>query len=399
MKKTENGFPINSDTEDLHPFQRRNLMMINILSKTRDLLHGKRNQLPETQIPSRPTWFHFSLTNACNLSCPFCWRNRKTVKGRQFEHAPDDIIEKWLEMINTTIKVIHPGGGGEPLLHPRCGEFIQKALDLQKRTPEGNPKINIVTNGTLIDRWPVILEAFRTGRIQVVISMESADPERYKTLRRGGTLDVVEKNLQAIQNAREKGQNFQPRTKVIIESVLSRQNIEDVDGLLNFASEHGIDRINFKRLQVRSDSPKKFEHKDSVFTPVELDRLKKIASHYNVDNNLSGLSKNGVNREDLANRLPCEDVFRSARFYPNGDIYTCCSAITIKGRAGNLSRNTLGEIWHSSVLKQVRERILSGKPGSICDDCVHLISIPDQAPMLRRKYLDSTNDSPDKLCF
>ena len=348
-------------------------------------------KLPPQILTTRlPTWFHFALTNKCNLSCPFCWRNRKNLKGNKFEHAPDKTIDQWLDLIDDNLDVVHPAGGGEPLLHPRFGEFVQKALKIQKNNPDKKPEIRIVTNGTLIGRWPVILEAFKTGRIQIIVSIESADPERYKSFRAGGNLDVVDKNLRDIQNARKQGQNFQPRTTVAIDSILSRQNIEDIDGLIDFALRLEVDRITLKSLQSNSDSPVNFKHEDAVLTSSQITlmkELKKIEESLDVNINFSGFPNIDEDRDKTGQRLPCEEIFRSIRFYPDGNLYTCCPERTIKSRAGNLSIQTLQEIWNSHKMDEVRRKILSGQPGSICSGCIHINTIAGQAPLLRKKYL------------
>ena len=246
------------------------------LSKIKQMFLGKGKLLPQIITSPLPTWFHFALTNACNLSCPFCWRNRNISSKKRFEHAPDKAIDQWLDLINDGLDVVHPGGGGEPLLHPRFGEFIRKALDLQKSSPEENPEIRIVTNGTLIGKWTVLLDAFETGRIQIVVSIESADPERYELFRVGGSLGIVERNLCDIRKAREKSKNFKPRTRVIIDAILTRHNVEDAAGLIDFASRVGVDEVTFKQLQANSNSPNNFRHEDAVLTTSQLSHMRNV---------------------------------------------------------------------------------------------------------------------------
>ncbi len=350
---------------------------------------------PLIRVAPFPTRLHFALTNSCNLSCPFCWRNRNLSGKTKFESAPDKAIDQWLDMINTDLDLVHPGGGGEPLLHPRFGEFIRKAFDLQKCSPKENPEIHLETNGILIGKWPVLLEAFETGRVQIAISMESAHLERYKLFRVGGDLKIVENNLRDIRKARERGNNLLPRTIVKIVSVLTRHNVEDASGLIDFASRAGVDKITFKKLQSNSNSPQHFRHEDGVLTPSQLDHMitiKEKGKDCGITVNFSGFPDLDADYTLEGIRLPCEDIFCSVRLHPNGNVYTCCPGVTDKARIGNSFEEELYDIWNSKKLKKARSRIISGRPASICTGCFHKNLIAMQTPVLRKRYLAGPDD-------
>ncbi len=350
---------------------------------------------PQIKTPPLPKLIHFSLTNVCNLSCPFCWRNRNISNKKRFESAPDKVIDKWLDLVNDGLDTIHPGGGGEPLLHPRFGEFIRKALDLQKSNPEEKPKILCVTNGTLIGKWPILLEALETGRIQVIVSMESAHPERYKLFRIGGNLKVIEKNMLDIQKARERGDNFHPHTVVKIDAVLTRHNVEDAAGLIDFASRTGADIIAFKKPYSTPNSPRGFRHEDSVLTSSQLHHMtmmKEKGKDRGIAVIFFGFPDIEADYTLEGTRLPCEDIFRSVRLHPNGNVYTCCPVVTDKARVGNSFEEGLYDIWNSKKLKKARSRIISGRPASICTGCFHKNLIAMQTPVLRKRYLAEPDD-------
>ncbi len=337
------------------------------------------------KIAFHPTLLSFALTSECNLSCPFCWRNQKTLNKKNLKSAPDELVDQWLDMIDDRLETVHPAGGGEPLLHPRFGDFIQKALDLQKTSPMGKPEIRFVTNGTLIGNWPILLKAFETGHIRVFISMESSNPERYKLFRVGGRLDIVKKNIRAIHKARVKTNNTLPRTDIIISTVLTRHNVQDVPGLIDFALSSGVDRVAFVKLRTNTNSPKRFEYKDSVLSSSQLRYLRNLIKEKG--NSALSIDFRGFPGFPKNNRLPCEDVFRSARIMQSGDVFTCCLVRSSDAKVGNIYSEKLYDIWHSEKLNEARLKIISGKPASICKGCFHADSIPDQVGMLRQKYL------------
>lgn len=83
--------------------------------------------------------FYIEITNVCNLSCSFCPKTRRAPKFMQ-----EETFKSILEQIKPHTDYIYFHVKGEPLLHPN----IDKFLDLSY---EKGFKVNITTNGTLID--------------------------------------------------------------------------------------------------------------------------------------------------------------------------------------------------------------------------------------------------------
>jgi MoaA/NifB/PqqE/SkfB family radical SAM enzyme len=89
---------------------------------------------------------YLEITNSCNLNCAFC---PKTERAPQFMDEKDfrlilDRIKGRFEYLNFHVM-------GEPLLHPKLGLF----LDICEAY---GYKVNITTNGTLIDRTEFLLD-------------------------------------------------------------------------------------------------------------------------------------------------------------------------------------------------------------------------------------------------
>ena len=105
---------------------------------------------------------YIEITNRCNLKCSFCpqgVRAPKIMTMDEFRHILDE-VKPYSDYIYLHVK-------GEPLSHPEIDGF----LDLAE---EKNIKVNITTNGTLIDRVGekiVDKKAFR----QINFSLHSFD--------------------------------------------------------------------------------------------------------------------------------------------------------------------------------------------------------------------------------
>ncbi|MBP1990028.1 radical SAM/SPASM domain-containing protein [Paenibacillus eucommiae] len=84
--------------------------------------------------------FYIEITSVCNLACTFCPQTK-----RQSNFIKIDDFTKILDEIKPHTDYIYYHVKGEPLLHPK----IDQLLDLSH---ERGFKVNITTNGTLIDK-------------------------------------------------------------------------------------------------------------------------------------------------------------------------------------------------------------------------------------------------------
>ncbi|NLO38269.1 MAG: radical SAM protein [Ruminiclostridium sp.] len=105
---------------------------------------------------------YIEITNACNLECDFC---PKTTRKPEFMGI--DTFGKILEQIKAHTSHIYLHVKGEPLLHPH----LDKLLDISH---EQHFKVNITTNGTLIQRAALMLLSKPCLR-QVNFSLHSFD--------------------------------------------------------------------------------------------------------------------------------------------------------------------------------------------------------------------------------
>lgn len=83
---------------------------------------------------------YVEISNICNLNCSFCSKVEKPKRIMSIEEF--DII---LNKIKDYTDYIYLHVKGEPLLHPRIIEFIERA-NLY------NLKVNLTTNGTLLEK-------------------------------------------------------------------------------------------------------------------------------------------------------------------------------------------------------------------------------------------------------
>lgn len=84
---------------------------------------------------------YIEITNICNLNCSFCSKDK-----RKKDYMSLDNFEHILKKIHNYTDYIYLHVKGEPLLHPD----LKGILELANKY---NLKVNITTNGTLIDKY------------------------------------------------------------------------------------------------------------------------------------------------------------------------------------------------------------------------------------------------------
>lgn len=82
---------------------------------------------------------YVEITNACNLNCDFCIKNKRDSKFISINE-----FKLLLSKLNNYTDYLYFHVLGEPLMHPKINELIDLAST--------NFKINITTNGYLIDK-------------------------------------------------------------------------------------------------------------------------------------------------------------------------------------------------------------------------------------------------------
>lgn len=82
-------------------------------------------------------------TAACDLACPGCISEDIIAEGGRFSNQR--LLEFPSEFSEAGVRAVILIGGGEPLTHPKIGEFMV-------RCAENDIRVGLTTNGTLIDR-------------------------------------------------------------------------------------------------------------------------------------------------------------------------------------------------------------------------------------------------------
>lgn len=133
----------------------------------------------------------FSITNDCNLDCPICFTyNRPDSKYyksvEETKHILNHIVAQsgGVQLINLT--------GGEPTLHPNLFEILETCRC------EGIGRITMNTNGIKIAEDERFAEKIKASGVQLVLSLDTLDPQKSKIIHGKDITDLKRKCLERL---------------------------------------------------------------------------------------------------------------------------------------------------------------------------------------------------------
>lgn len=188
------------------------------------------------------SYLRVSVTDLCNLRCTYCMPPRGVrLKARSEILSYEAIIEIAREASGLGITKIRLTGG-EPL--------VKKDICVLVRGLKAIPcleEVTLTTNGTLLAPLAVLLKEAGLDRIN--ISLDTLDPERYRSITRGGD---IREALAGIEAARSAG--FQ-KTKINM-VLVPGFNEDEVEAMAAFCGEKGLtlQRIHHYSLDDRGET-------------------------------------------------------------------------------------------------------------------------------------------------
>ena len=221
--------------------------------------------------------------------------------------------------------------GSEGLLYKGIEDVIRYAKDA------GVMDVILMTNGTLLTAE---LSEFLVSQevSRVCISIDAATPETYEIVRGKNELDRVEKNVQGLADARK-----------------------------NHASALPIIRLSFCVTEDNQDEQEAF--RDKWCDIVDYIDFQKI-------NDFSYVGREDEVKlpdaeEDNDQKPFCTKPFGYLNVWSTGDISPCCTFYGKSLTFGNISENTLAEVYDGEKMVDLRDQFLGKKElNKVCKVCL-----------------------------
>ena len=275
---------------------------------------------------ARPFELHFELTNLCNANCVFC---PYQFQERPIETMSDEVFEKALSDYTADC-------GGSVFFTPIVGDALidKKFLDrvrAARACPEVD-RIKVITNAILVDRFGAD-EIINSGLTTLTISISGFDEAMYRRIYRSKQYKRVRRNVLNLLKA-------------------------------NRAAGNSVNIV----IGLRPDRPLNEVMADPDFQEV-------LEYKPYLDFTWSYTTANGrITRELLPQEMkirrpppktePCVETYNGQIVLPDGTVMLCSCVAAVDAiedlGIGNVMEQSLGDIWRSDRVRQIRESF--GRP-------------------------------------
>lgn len=140
------------------------------------------------------TYLRISVTDRCNLRCTYCMPEEGIPLVNHSEILSFDEIEDFTRLaVSRGINKVRITGG-EPLVRKGITELVRRLASI-----EGIDDLSMTTNGQLLSQYAG--ELATAGLMRINISLDTADPHRYREITRGGDISKVFEGIEAAISA------------------------------------------------------------------------------------------------------------------------------------------------------------------------------------------------------
>lgn len=236
-------------------------------------------------------YLRISITDRCNMRCVYCMPEDGILKKHHKDIlSHEEIIEIAKTSAELGVNKIRLTGG-EPLIRKGIVNLISEISAI-----EGITDLSLTTNGILLrDRIKELKEA---GLNRVNLSLDTLDPEKFKTITRGGDIKPV---LESIKMLLDEGM-VPLKINVVLIGGFNENEIEDFVELTRNNPIH-VRFIELMPIGEASDwNRNKFVSNDIVLSKVKLEPVNRDdkgspAVYYKL--------KDGIGKVGLINPISC----------------------------------------------------------------------------------------------
>ncbi len=280
----------------------------------------------EQYFKGRPqlTNLHIEITSKCNERCIHCYIPHEN----KINHIEPDLFYNILEQCKN-MKLLHLNlSGGEPMLHKKFCDFLQKCN-------EYNFSINVLSNLTLLND-EIIEEMKRNPLLGVQTSLYSMNPDIHDEITQ--MKGSFEKTKNAILKLIENDIPLQ------ISCPIMKQNKNSYNDVVNWANEHNI-HVGDDYVIIA-----KYDHTtQNLSCRLSINEIKEMIKD-KVVNDPKYLKQIELEAEKkkyiTPNDFVCSVCHSSICLSENGNVYPCAGWQDYV--VGNIKQTSLEEIWNNS---------------------------------------------------
>ena len=296
---------------------------------------------------TKPEKVYIELTPKCNFNCTICARDYANL---DYPDLSLDDFKKLEGNLCETIKIINFTGFGEASLN----KDFEKILKYAK---EKDYFIEHTSNGSIFD-----IKNLKYID-QIVFSLDGI--KKVKDIRKG----ISNKTIETIKKSVEFKKQNNLDTKILINMVLTYENVNEVEDMFEFCEESGIDHLNIVTF-VNTPSlhgTKLFDKFEEIIKKnLEIIDYEKIVNAYvKKDYNFSLMI--GYPKKILKGM--CVFPFRDFQVDAEGNLILCCRTLANSTKFGNVKEEKMSEILKKKEIEYIKKVHLKDLPFEVCDRC------------------------------
>jgi len=322
--------------------------------------------------PGMPINLTFSVTNVCQSRCKTCsiWKLYRDQPAKRHDELTLEEIEKIFRSMGHIY--VFNVSGGEPFLRPDITEIIEAACRYLTPGVVHIPT-NAIAQTRVVQKTREILEILRShcSRTQLTIK-PSLDHIESKHDEIRGVPGNFKKVLAVFDRLKEIQSDY-PNFHVELGTVISRWNVDEVEGIAQYVTNLGVDSYRNEIAEQRSEmfntrdditpNPEQYEKAIDLFVQQIRENMGNRKLFQRITNAFRLVYYSLAIRILKENRqvIPCYAGISNVHMTPYGDIWACCT-LGYDKPMGNLRDYDYNfqKLWNSAEAKRVRTYIRAG---------------------------------------
>jgi MoaA/NifB/PqqE/SkfB family radical SAM enzyme len=277
---------------------------------------------------------------------------------------PDDVLEMAYELGKSS-QLVFPFGVGEPLLHPRLKNVVQRFKSL------GN-SVLIFTNAMLLGE-KLAEDLISAGLDVLNISFDAAERNSFERIRAGSDFDRICRNIRMFDAVKTRLRAANPT--VTLNAVVQKSNLDQLPRIVDLAAELSVRHVFFLPLVIH-EYIQGLENEDiSGDLPrlgFVLDECRRRAEKRNVSIDFERLEYMLTEKDPLVvyrNAPTCPEPFRYLGIGADGSLFPCCSW-DLHAPLGSTADSDIESLWFGEKFRALRKRLSLEDFPAVCHRCM-----------------------------
>lgn len=310
----------------------------------KDKPENRRKRLEDSWPLPYPFAIAIETSNNCNSSCVMCpRRDMKRSLGNMSLHMFRKILDELYEN-QVVLRKMFFHWMGEPLMNPHIAEIISYAAE------RNIAEILVMGTNSIELKGQLARDIIASGLDEIFISLDANTSEMYSNIKGHDVhFSQIEDNIRRFVELKAEMKSNKPYVR--LKMLKMEINKHEVNGYI----------------------AKWRDTVDEVYIENDLNAWNGTNSSVN-----NAIGADNVYRDLISGsvgRFPCERLWYQLAISWDGRVSPCIADWDMVGGIGNVSQNTLFDIWNQPVLVAIRENHIDGRYEEIgmCAKCMRWI--------------------------